>query len=318
MNKKSQSRALDKTPTGIAGFDSLTGGGLPSRRTTLLLGGPGSGKTLFALQTLLSGAQRGEPGILVSFNEHPRHLVENGTALGWDLAEWEDKKLVFLDAGLRPGLVQAGHFDLTGLLAGLRAVATELGARHIVFDSLDVLLTLLDDRLAELQEVFRLRDWLLENGFTGLVTANLDSAEPRAAQRQALMQLLADCTIALDFRLNGHTAARHLRVVKYRGSAFLENEFPLLISGAGLEVLLPRAPQISRLTAPAALHPEIEQARKELTARVQALDRFLEIKQAELDFLLEKQAPRAATHDAGRPRASARRPSRGSAKSVAP
>lgn len=39
-----------KTPTGITGFDEITGGGLPRDRTTLLVGGPGSGKTILALQ----------------------------------------------------------------------------------------------------------------------------------------------------------------------------------------------------------------------------------------------------------------------------
>ena len=53
-----------KAPTGIAGFDEITGGGLPRGRTTLLVGGPGSGKTIFALQFLKHGAQDcREPGI---------------------------------------------------------------------------------------------------------------------------------------------------------------------------------------------------------------------------------------------------------------
>ena len=42
-------------PTGIAGFDEITSGGLPRNRTTLLMGGPGCGKTVFALQTLVNG-----------------------------------------------------------------------------------------------------------------------------------------------------------------------------------------------------------------------------------------------------------------------
>src|SRR5665647_3859772 len=59
-----------KAPTGIAGFDEITGGGLPSGRTTLLVGGPGSGKTILALQFLIHGAQScNEPGIFVAFEE---------------------------------------------------------------------------------------------------------------------------------------------------------------------------------------------------------------------------------------------------------
>ena len=58
---------LHKMPTGVEGFDAITGGGLPRNRTSLILGGPGAGKTVFALQTLVNGARQfGEPGILPS------------------------------------------------------------------------------------------------------------------------------------------------------------------------------------------------------------------------------------------------------------
>jgi RecA/RadA recombinase len=49
---------LHKMPTGIEGFDAVTGGGLPRNRTSLILGGPGGGKTVFALQTLVNGARQ--------------------------------------------------------------------------------------------------------------------------------------------------------------------------------------------------------------------------------------------------------------------
>src|ERR1035437_5751764 len=64
-------KAPTKAPTGIAGFDEITGGGLPRGRTTLLVGGSGSGKTVLALQFLVHGAQNcKEPGVLVAFEEN--------------------------------------------------------------------------------------------------------------------------------------------------------------------------------------------------------------------------------------------------------
>ena len=66
--------ALEKMPTGISGFDDITGG-LPLRRTTLLMGGPGCGKTVFALQILVKGAtEQGAPGIFVAFEENARRI----------------------------------------------------------------------------------------------------------------------------------------------------------------------------------------------------------------------------------------------------
>ncbi|HEX9719983.1 MAG TPA: ATPase domain-containing protein, partial [Ramlibacter sp.] len=51
-------KPLPKVATGIAGFDDLSRGGLPRGRTTLLKGGPGSGKTVFALQCLVNAARQ--------------------------------------------------------------------------------------------------------------------------------------------------------------------------------------------------------------------------------------------------------------------
>jgi circadian clock protein KaiC len=52
------SPGLAKAPTGIAGRDAITGGGLPRDRVTLVAGGAGTGKTLLGLQFLAAAASR--------------------------------------------------------------------------------------------------------------------------------------------------------------------------------------------------------------------------------------------------------------------
>src|SRR6202049_4876822 len=85
-----------KTPTGIAGFDEITGGGLPCGRTTLLVGGPGSGKTILSLQFLVHGAQHcKEPGIFVAFEEASARIEANAESFGWRLGELRRKKKLF-------------------------------------------------------------------------------------------------------------------------------------------------------------------------------------------------------------------------------
>ncbi len=57
---------LDKAETGVYGLDDLTFGGLARGRTTLLCGGPGTGKTVLAAQFLVNGATEfGEPGVFM-------------------------------------------------------------------------------------------------------------------------------------------------------------------------------------------------------------------------------------------------------------
>ena len=73
---------------------------------------------------------------------------------------WPKSRLFFLDAHLSPEVVQSGEFDLSGMLAMLEAKKEEIGAQWIVFDGIDVLLTLLQNPLAEMREIYRIRDWL--------------------------------------------------------------------------------------------------------------------------------------------------------------
>ena len=112
---------MAKLATGIEGFDELSGGGLPRHRTTLLIGGPGSGKPVFALQCLVNAASLRVPGIFVAFEESPAQIMANGATFNWGLASLATREIFFLDAHLSPTLVMAGDFDLTGMLAMLAA-----------------------------------------------------------------------------------------------------------------------------------------------------------------------------------------------------
>ncbi len=237
MSDKNSTNVLAKIPSGIEGFDDITNGGLPMRRTTLLMGGPGSGKTVLALQILVSAAKNsGTPGIFVAFEENARRVSANGKTFGWDMAELEKKQLFFLDARMRSDVVKAGAFDLTGLLAALTAVVKEMGAKLIVFDAIDVLLSLLDNPAAECRELYRLHEWLMAQELTGIITAKVEDNQPSTAQRYGFMPFMADCAVLLSQRVENRIAVRAMRVLKYRGSSHVLNEVPFVISPTGIEV----------------------------------------------------------------------------------
>jgi circadian clock protein KaiC len=224
-----------KVLTGIQGFDEITGGGLPRARTTLIKGGPGCGKTVFALQTLVNGAHgTKEASLFVAFEESARQIVANASAFGWDLPALEKKKLFFLDARLSPEVVKAGEFDLAGMLSVLGAKADELQAKRIVFDGIDVLLALLDDPVAERREIYRIRDWLSQTGLTGIITQKSGGTEED--QRYSFLQFMVDCVVVLRHQVVDGSAFRHLRVMKYRGSGFAGDEFPITLTTEGLQL----------------------------------------------------------------------------------
>jgi circadian clock protein KaiC len=236
---RSVSSSPTKAATGITGLDEITGGGLPRSRTTLLVGGPGSGKTILSLQFLVHGAQRcNEPGIFVAFEEASKRIVANAESFGWDLPKLQRNKLFFLDAQPSADLVQSGNFDLSGMLAALQAKTTQMKARRIVFDALDIVLALLPDDAARRREIYRLHEWLLERGLTGLITAKAgtDGTSSISEQQFGFMQFMVDCAVILNHGVVQGVSQRNLRVQKYRGSAFDENESPFLIGSGGIQV----------------------------------------------------------------------------------
>src|SRR5690606_35326429 len=114
---------LERVNTGIEAFDDLVMGGLPRRRTTIVGGTPGSGKTVFATQFLAHGISAlQEPGVFVTFEESPAEIEVNMASFGWDIRSWRDqKRLAFVDASPRDhNEMVVGAFDLEALLSRIR------------------------------------------------------------------------------------------------------------------------------------------------------------------------------------------------------
>ena len=107
-----------KCPTGIAGLDEITAGGLPRGRPTLICGGAGCGKTLFGIEFLARGARRyNEPGVLMAFEETAEELTQNAASLGLDLQQLVQRRKVVIDYVHveRAEIEETGAYDLDGL-----------------------------------------------------------------------------------------------------------------------------------------------------------------------------------------------------------
>lgn len=261
-----QIKKLEKAPTGIEGFDEMTGGGVPRGRTTLLLGGSGSGKTTFALQGLVNGARDfGEPGIFVAFEEGASQIRTNAQNIGWDLPSLERERLFFIDARLPLETVHAGDFELSPILSSIEAKAEEMGATRVVFDAIDVLLMLLDDPIAERREIYRLHEWIQAHEYTAIVTSKTDPSGNLLPARYSFLQFMADCVITLEQTTHQLVSERHLKILKYRGSGFVENRSPLLIGAGGIEVAGPNPMRLG--------HPVFEER---ISTGIEGLDRMLD------------------------------------------
>jgi circadian clock protein KaiC len=228
---------LKKAPTGIDGFDEITRGGLPAGRPTMVCGGAGCGKTLFALEFLVRGATcYDEPGVFLAFEETAEELSANVASLGFDLNRLVDEGKLLIDYIQleRSEIASAGEFDLEGLFIRLGHAIDTIGAKRVVLDTLEVLFAALPNEGLLRAELGRLFRWLKDKGVSAIVTAEKGQG---ALSRHGLEEYISDCVILLDQRVVEQVSTRRLRVVKYRGTRHETNEFPFLIDEGGISVL---------------------------------------------------------------------------------
>lgn len=228
---------LRKTPTGIAGLDALTFGGIPEARPTLLCGSAGCGKTLFGITFLVKGSEEyDEPGVFMSFEEREEELATNVASLGFDLAELVRTRRLVVDHVRieRAEIEQAGEYDLEGLFVRLGHAIDSIGARRVVLDTVEALFGGLEDSAILRSELRRLFAFLKSKGVTAIVTAERGEGQ---LTRYGIEEYVSDCVILLDNRVIDQVTTRRLRVIKYRGSAHGTNEYPFLIDEQGVTVL---------------------------------------------------------------------------------
>ena len=228
---------LQKCPTGIPGFDQISFGGLPSGRPSLVAGQAGSGKTLFALEFVVFGAERfDEPGVFVSFEETPEEILANVRSLHLDVQRLiDDNRLRVMHLEIDPEeLQEAGDYDLDGLFLRLSGEIQAIGARRIALDAIENLFAGFSD-MRRLRCAFRrVLNWFKAQGITAVVTTERGAT---TLTRHGLEEYIADCVISLDNRVEGDIATRRLRIVKYRGSAHESDEFPFLLDRSGFTVI---------------------------------------------------------------------------------
>jgi circadian clock protein KaiC len=230
-------KSLAKSPTGIQGLDEITKGGLPEGRPTLIYGGPGCGKTLFAMEYLVKGlTDFGEPGVFITFEEAEHELIENFASLGFDLEKYIDQEKLYLDYIHieRNDIEETGEYDLEGLFVRMNHAIESIGAKRIVLDTIGALFSGFTNESILRAEIRRLFRWLKEKGLTTIITGETGN---KTLTKHGLEEYVSDCVIRLKHSARNQVYTRQLRIVKYRGSNHETNEFPFLIDDKGISIL---------------------------------------------------------------------------------
>jgi len=236
----------DYVPTGIPGVDSiLVGKGIPRGHTILVSGGPGSGKTTFAIQFLYTGStQHDESGVYVTLDEEPGEIKKNMLKYGWDLKKLEgEKKLVFINVSPvrvapseRAGLIQIGmkEFRLIKLLEAIRQGVEEVNAKRVIVDPLTIFTLQYPN---EIERIYAMRDLMRDLKKTGCTNLLISELKGTGLEREhQFEEYLAQGVILLRTFLKGSRLVRVFQVEKMRGLAIDNQPRPYEISAKGIEV----------------------------------------------------------------------------------
>jgi KaiC/GvpD/RAD55 family RecA-like ATPase len=230
--------------TGITGADKILGEkGIPRGHSILVAGGPGSGKTTFAIQFLYKGAtEHNEPGIYISLDEDPDDVKKNMSKFEWDIDKLErEKKLAFINvspvrvtSSEKAGLIQLGmkEFKLVKLLEAIKEGVADVHAKRVVIDPITMFTLQYPD---DTERIYAMRDLIADFRKTGCTNLLISELRGTGLEREhQFEEYLAQGVILLRTVLKDDKIVRMFQVEKMRGLAVDNQPRPYNITNNGI------------------------------------------------------------------------------------
>lgn len=199
---------------------NLLGGEIPSAAAVMIIGSPGSGKTVLMQKSMYDQLLLGKSCVFVTNNDFPRKIAEDMKELGLDVSKFEGKRLVFIDCySGTAGKVSSERYsvqvltDLTNLGMQISSAANVLGEGTSFFlDSLAPLFTSLrPDPIMTFVHSVGARIKGQGGSLYFSVGTGLDG------NTLSRLEGLSDCIIELETFDKGGASLKRLRVKKIRG-----------------------------------------------------------------------------------------------------
>jgi len=227
--------------SGIAALDAMLTDGYWPGAATLVAGPSGSGKTLVGLHFVVSGARRGEPGIIATLQENPTQLERVAQGFGWSLAEDGIELLYRSPVDL---LVDQWVYELL-------AAIERTGARRVLIDSLGDLAFAAGDEVRYREYLYSLVQRCSRQGVSLLMTFELPDLFQVTRLSELGISHVSDNVVLLQYLRQQARVKRTLTVLKTRASLHEPQVREFTITSEG--VTLGDGPGDERLGDPASL-----------------------------------------------------------------
>lgn len=216
-----------RATTGIKALDDLLGeGGYWSGATTLVAGPSGIGKTLMGLHFLYHGAERGESGVLATFQENQTQLARIVSGFGWSI---DNPKVHVMSRSIVDLNIDEWVYELIDLVEAT-------GSRRVVIDSLADLISSSSDRQRFREWIFSLTQRFTRAGVSLMLIVEIpDLFQVERISDEAISHL-ADNVVLLQYVQEGAELTRALTVLKTRAMRHRPMVHRYEITGDGFEL----------------------------------------------------------------------------------
>jgi circadian clock protein KaiC len=133
---------LKRISTGVPGLDSLIEGGIPKGNTAMIVGNPGTGKTILCSHFVYEGlTTKDENALYISFSESKTQFYANTERFGMDFEKFErQNKFTFL------GLASFTKDGIQDTLEEILATIRNTKAKRVVLDSFSAISLAFEDK----------------------------------------------------------------------------------------------------------------------------------------------------------------------------
>ncbi|MCZ7404346.1 MAG: hypothetical protein O8C67_05370 [Candidatus Methanoperedens sp.] len=218
----------ERISTGIKGLDKMTGGGYSRGSATLISGSSGTGKTVIGAQFIMDGLLKKEPGVIISFEEEPLQIRENSKMFGWDLDEYENKKML--------KIISASEFNNHNLTGLVEETIQEVKAKRLLFDGVAKLQHMLPQYMPIADYMEDIVNFLKNQNITAIYTNETSNLTGATRITGTGISPIMDAVILLRYVEIKSEMRKAISVLKMRGCNHEKAIREIIINEKGVEV----------------------------------------------------------------------------------